>query len=549
MSMNKNNEGKSSHKQTLRLFAISVPVVYLTIYLFTGKFNGISDITSLMEFVKNFIKTEAINLVFVIAMFAIIILDANKARKKLLNITDGLEEYTSMIRNGKDIFALKDDDSFLGNCLKEYNNDRKNNHDISPDIADYINEQIVADATHQTISNHIPGIMTSLGILGTFIGLTLGLETFNPGDLNSTTNLMNGIKTAFYTSIFGIIASIIHNHFYQSDIEKNNKALEDFYGVFYSKIAAEPDISFYNKVAYHNEHQVADISKALADNITHAISLTINPIIEKLNTSIDKYIIDAVNAQSSTLEKIVNNFMDKLNKSMDDQFYSLSHSIRDMCTWQNESVEKSKEILDLISDTTINLSEINTDMKEVETIRGEINKASAGIISNANEYNAQFRTYLGELNSWIQELKIETKNHAECSKKITEYADSRQSEIADIIGRVEHIVQELGSYNNQTQRALEQYRDDNQKLLTVLNGITDQFNTYVKESNKGLENGIIKYESISQGLQKNTSDMTKNMEKIMGEAERMIQTMENSVNEMSVLIKSTSEIIKQIKRD
>ncbi|WP_367279518.1 hypothetical protein [Helicobacter sp. UBA3407] len=54
-------------------------------------------------------------------------------------------------------------------------------------------------------------LLTSLGILGTFIGISIGLATFNPSDIDSSiANLLAGMKTAFYTSLAGMASSILY---------------------------------------------------------------------------------------------------------------------------------------------------------------------------------------------------------------------------------------------------------------------------------------------------------------------------------------------------
>ena len=53
-------------------------------------------------------------------------------------------------------------------------------------------------------------VVILIGVLGTFIGLVLSLSHINYEEMNqSVLQLLNGIHTAFYTSIFGILSSII----------------------------------------------------------------------------------------------------------------------------------------------------------------------------------------------------------------------------------------------------------------------------------------------------------------------------------------------------
>lgn len=56
----------------------------------------------------------------------------------------------------------------------------------------------------------IPSAVSTLGVLGTFLGITLGLICFNTGDLpNSIPQLLEGLKTAFFTSLAGMIGSLL----------------------------------------------------------------------------------------------------------------------------------------------------------------------------------------------------------------------------------------------------------------------------------------------------------------------------------------------------
>src|SRR5690606_10878440 len=69
---------------------------------------------------------------------------------------------------------------------------------------------------HRRVAELVPGILTALGILGTFIGLVKGLNEFDTGSLSnvegllgSISPLLEGMQTAFWTSIFGIVGSLI----------------------------------------------------------------------------------------------------------------------------------------------------------------------------------------------------------------------------------------------------------------------------------------------------------------------------------------------------
>ena len=69
--------------------------------------------------------------------------------------------------------------------------------------------------THQAkatrFTAYAPTMLTTVGILGTFVGIVIGLLDFRPTDIdNSIGRLLDGLKTAFITSLAGMFASILY---------------------------------------------------------------------------------------------------------------------------------------------------------------------------------------------------------------------------------------------------------------------------------------------------------------------------------------------------
>jgi ABC-type transporter Mla subunit MlaD len=61
----------------------------------------------------------------------------------------------------------------------------------------------------QNIAHKAPAFLTTLGILGTFTGIAFGLLDFNTNDIQkSVPDLIEGIKTAFWASAWGILCAL-----------------------------------------------------------------------------------------------------------------------------------------------------------------------------------------------------------------------------------------------------------------------------------------------------------------------------------------------------
>jgi len=72
----------------------------------------------------------------------------------------------------------------------------------------------------------IPSIFTTIGILGTFGGIAYGLWFFNPEDIEkSIPTLLQGLKTAFFASMAGIVLSIIFSKRISFVKNKNEKGV------------------------------------------------------------------------------------------------------------------------------------------------------------------------------------------------------------------------------------------------------------------------------------------------------------------------------------
>ena len=87
---------------------------------------------------------------------------------------------------------------------------------LPTNVEDYINDDTAIHGPgNATLAELIPNLLTSLGILGTFMGLSSGLATLDFADsarlIEGIPTLLSGMKFAFYTSVAGISCSLIFN--------------------------------------------------------------------------------------------------------------------------------------------------------------------------------------------------------------------------------------------------------------------------------------------------------------------------------------------------
>lgn len=123
-------------------------------------------------------------------------------------------------------------------------------------------------------------IFTGLGILGTFAGLTIGL---NNVDLSSSDvsvlkegigNLLGGISTAFYTSLFGIGAAIIYGVFFKScqdGVVKAVAKLSDRIEEMFPRKTAEQWLAEGNRESIQQTRALKNLGQAMAESLNEIL--------------------------------------------------------------------------------------------------------------------------------------------------------------------------------------------------------------------------------------------------------------------------------------
>ena len=131
------------------------------------------------------------------------------------------------------------------------------------DIEEYINEDILALRSWQNVVLQIPGTLTGLGILGTFIGLLIGIRGigFSSIDiaLTSVQTLLSGIQVAFYTSIAGMILSLLFNIIYRISWNMLRRNLGLFVEEFHKNVI--PPVG--DQVRYREQKELKQITELL----------------------------------------------------------------------------------------------------------------------------------------------------------------------------------------------------------------------------------------------------------------------------------------------
>lgn len=151
-----------------------------------------------------------------------------------------------VIRKMDTFFGRQDmDDVFREYCIQVDEAYRKGEIPTE-DVEDYLNDSLFYHHTQRGVMQQVPGTLTGLGILGTFLGLLVGLRSLGfsseTSTIESIQTLLSGVRTAFYTSVAGVIFSIIFTIFYSRLWGRLEAELDRFYAAFHRNVVQSSEV-------------------------------------------------------------------------------------------------------------------------------------------------------------------------------------------------------------------------------------------------------------------------------------------------------------------
>lgn len=202
------------------------------------------------------------------------------------------------------------------------------------DIEDYINEDSVIDKPgHSQLADLIPSLLTSLGILGTFIGLMEGLTSVNFSDAQGTMDsiplLLTGMRFAFATSVAGITCSLLFNMFYRMSVGRACRALDSFDEAFYELAMPRPLSPEVQLICQKQdeEERLARIAEAVGNRVASSLEMAVSRAMDPLTKSLDTFIQGATQEQVEGVRRIVGQFVSQMNAQLSGQMTTLGHTM------------------------------------------------------------------------------------------------------------------------------------------------------------------------------------------------------------------------------
>lgn len=366
--------------------------------------------------------------------------------------------------------------------------DEEINHVYSTTDADeYFNFSNLSARISIEFWQNLAGVFTGLGILGTFLGLTIGLLGF---DMSSSatiqkgiSNLLNGTSTAFLTSIVGILCALIFNYYYNNSLIRNfDASIDDFANKLDELIPrkqAEELLYINSEAVKEQTTELQDFNTTLAltigDALRNAMTTDVKPVLEELLTAIREL-------STGGMETIKNSINDNTGSELRDfagTLQELQQGMRDILMQSQQMNEENNQKLRVAVDEMVkSLQNATSDSVTAQQKNmNEMNEQIKGLFTEMNDNLRQTVQGLLEAgsNTGIQ-LDHSIKGAAETSDAIVKTWESVSKQQQE---QLSHNIEQIRNILEETLRSI---RDDRENYIQTLKNITQELQNTMASS-------------------------------------------------------------------
>ena len=224
------------------------------------------------------------------------------------------------------------------------------------DIEEYLNGDDMDEHIHKRLLEMAPDIFTSLGILGTFVGLVWGLKNFEPTNYEAMTtsvaSLVDGIKVAFLTSIYGIAMSIVYTCGMKSEYSSLTANLQKFLDRFHTYVMPTAESESMNILVSSQKNQTAameQMAEKFSVQMADSFEKVITPTFQKMNDSLDVLVSSVTKCQEDAIREILDTFLKEMNLSFKTQFEDFGKALTQLKDAQTDNTNYTTNLYQSMS--------------------------------------------------------------------------------------------------------------------------------------------------------------------------------------------------------
>lgn len=413
-----------------------------------------------------------------------------------------------------------------------------------------------------------PTVVSTLGVLGTFFGITIGLLGFDSFHINeSIPILLDGLKTAFFTSLAGMIGSLVLSRLITQYYDEADDGVSDINiaaGEITKAVKEMSDSIIQNnnqqaqiQAAYNNSmlaftENVSEGLSALASDMRNS-----NGSLGQLITLATALSVDskALKESTSTLDRNISELttMTETNCSTQEEMLSEVQKFGDKL--HNEVVEIEDQMQStnkLLESKFAEFSELlqksNTEalVEVMKNVTEEFNKQMNDLISRLVQENfEQLNKSVEQLNTWQQENKTMIASLTSQYKEMTENFEQTSTVLSDVSKDTQNLTGS-GSKLQTIINALNAVMVEDEKFIEITTNLnnsadlTHQSMVEFKDAQSTLNQWLMRQRNFVEAVQALMTQL-QDISKINDYAETFWEQTRSGMNDSVAILKNGSQ--------
>ena len=368
------------------------------------------------------------------------------------------------------------------------------------------------------------GTLVGLGLLGTFLGLTLGIHHFDTANVqniqNSIQSLLEGMSTAFLTSLLGMGLSIVYtlfekrcrNLFVSSQIDLSER-LDSLFYVDDQQLLLnllKPQLSFVN-----DSGEMIPISIAVRDILkeseqqSKALKSFSTDLAMQLNDGFDEILSRQMQAKIIPLMENVDNTTKAIVEHIDLMADAVTTPATDLIGTVIDELKKSMSSL-ITEFRTIISSSASHELEQLVASLSEATTSMGMFPKNMENVTSILQVTIAEVKDAISEITNTSANsNASAMKQMQEQIAFATGAISNAMSEVKEIMTSLTQTSEKSgQDMMTKLASASEQMATFLNGIMAEVSQSVQSSLKSITDDISDKQTDLMALQESTMSET-----------------------------------------
>ena len=372
-----------------------------------------------------------------------------------------------------------------------------------------------------------PNILTSIGIFGTFLGVAIGLWHFDTADIQgSVPKLMDGLKTAFWSSIVGLLGALtLKIRAALSQVGRRETSQ--------TRVATIDDLDASLKHLADQFHPEREDALPRAFNRNHLQTLDrLDQVVHALDSYQERMAEANAKALVQAIETVMRDFNTRINEQYGDNFKRLNESVGKMLDWQNNYRDQLQQLITEQERTSGSMKEASQAFEYMVKHANAFNGISESLQDLLNGLEAQrqnLQSQLGSLADLVNHAadglpKLEERVVA-LTQGMSEAVQSQQRWAVEQLGAMQRGVEQ--QLEQQLQASNERLQEQQHHSLQQLQRLGERVERQVvaldesmeQELNKALKSFGMQLTALSEKFVSDYTPLTQRLQQLVKVAE------------------------------